>query len=106
MKKAYVIPLVLPARRIYSKLHESLKLLNILPVSYIRMQKSVLINIRHTVRKSFGRTVNKKCFVSQTRTSLRTKTAVHKGNNNNNNNNSSQLARSFPLSSSNSRCIL
>ena len=73
------------------------------------MQKSVLINIRHIVRKSFGRTVSKKCCFSETRNPLRTKTAVHKGkynNNNNNNNNNSLLTYSFPLSSPNSPCIL
>ena len=61
------------------------------------MQKSVLINKRHIVRKSFGRTVNKKCCFSETRNALRTKTAVHKGKyNNNNNNNKSLLTHSFP----------
>jgi hypothetical protein len=45
MKTASIIQLVLPTREITpNKLHETLKLLKILPALYTQMQKAVIIN--------------------------------------------------------------
>jgi hypothetical protein len=56
-------------------LHESLKLINLRAALCILMQKAAVLNTCRII--SFGRTVNKKCVVSEMRTLLRTsKTAV------------------------------
>ena len=45
-----------------NKLHESLKLLNLRPTLYILTQNAVIVP---AVESVFGRTVNKKCLVSE-----------------------------------------
>jgi hypothetical protein len=72
LKTAYIIPQVQSTTGIIrNKLHESLKLLNLRPVLYILMHKAVTLNACRIARKFTGRTVNRKCLVSETRALLR-----------------------------------
>ena len=62
----YIIPLVLFTTGINPDTsHVSLSLLSLRPAPYILVQKAVILNSRLTI---FGRTVNKKCLVSETST--------------------------------------
>jgi hypothetical protein len=72
LKTAYIIPLILSTMAIIpNKLHKSLKLFNLCPALYILMQKAVLLNTCCS-QKGSGKTVNKKCLVSETHILLRT----------------------------------
>jgi hypothetical protein len=70
---------VLPTTGIIpNKLHESLKLLNLHPAVYILLLEAVILNTDHIVRKVFGRTVNKRCLVSEPFSLLKTSYTVVK----------------------------
>ena len=72
LTRACVIPQVLSTEGIIrNKLHDTLKLRNIRPVLYILMQKGVVLGYMQDSLEVFGRTVYKKCLVTETSSCLR-----------------------------------
>jgi len=72
LKTAQLTPPVLSTEGIIrNKLHDTLKLRNIRPVLYILMQKGVVLGYMQDSLEVFGRTVYKKCLVTETSSCLR-----------------------------------